>query len=376
MLARLALSGKRPRGATSPQRLLFLVPAHNEELLLADTLSALRAMSYPADRMHIVVVADNCDDGTADVARRSGVECLERFDSQRRGKPWAIAWAVEQLPLERFDAMVIIDADSLVEPTFAQALSDSGPLRSAAAQTFNDVRNARESALTRMAGVFSVVRCAVMNGLKSRVGLNVPFGNGLCVGTDVLRRLGWPAFSICEDWELYAILTAEGVSIANAPAARVMAQEARSLRQSSTQRERWAAGKFHVLLDQLPVIFRSARISWHAKLDAAAELTALGPAVTLGLTGVLIALLAALQPPAALVVIGLLLLPVLRLVVYTGIAVAKSPEPLRTIGAFAFLPFYTVWRVAIQLRVFRPRRSRSWIRTARHVETVDVTMTR
>ena len=70
------------------------------------------ALDYPAERHQIIVVADNCTDATAQVARDAGVTVWERHDAVRRGKPYAIAWAVEQLDLVANDGVVIIDADN------------------------------------------------------------------------------------------------------------------------------------------------------------------------------------------------------------------------------------------------------------------------
>ena len=354
-------------GASAPM-LVLLIPAHNEALLIANTIQSLRAMRYPAERARLVVVADNCDDDTAAIARREGAECLERVDPVLRGKPRAIAWALEQLDLASFDALVIIDADAVVDPGFALAVAATGQLRDRAAQTYNDVRNRTENSLTRMAGVFSAVRCVLMNGLKARVGLNVPLANGLCIGTDVLRRHGWPAFSICEDWEMYAYLTVAGVRIENVPDARVYAQEARSLRQSSSQRQRWAAGKLMVLRAYLGRILRHPSLPWHAKLDLLAELTAFGPAVHLGVAAVLAALALLLPIPAGRWIAAALGLTIARFVAYTLVAARRDPQPLRALGAFAYLPVYTIWRVLVQIAALRMLGDKPWVRTGRHTE--------
>ena len=102
-------SRARPRAPGGDRtRFLILVPAHNEEAGLATTLRSLEEIDYPRDRTRIVVVADRCDDGTAALARRCGVECLER-SSGPSGKGSAIAWAIDDLRRSGadFDALVI-----------------------------------------------------------------------------------------------------------------------------------------------------------------------------------------------------------------------------------------------------------------------------
>ena len=365
---------RRPPRRGAPQgalpRLLVLVPAHDEELLIGATIRSLRGVDYPADRLDVVVIADNCGDRTAAVARDEGATCLERTDLARRGKPFAIDWALGHLPVAEFDAVVIVDADAVVDRGFARGIAAAAPLRDKAVQTYNDVSNRAENALTRMAGVFSSVRTTLMNELKHRAGVNVPLANGLCLGTGVLARHGWTAYSICEDWEMYALLTAAGVRIENAPSARVFAQEARSLAQSSSQRRRWAAGKITVLGRYLAPLLRSRTAGWRGKLDALAELTGLGPAVHLGLAFLLAGGVWVFALPAREWIVGALVLSVARIAVYTLLAVRRDPEPVQAFLAFAYLPFYTAWRLGVQLAAFRMLGDKPWVRTERHATPI------
>ena len=361
---RLPFVRKRRVASTEQPRLLFLVPAHNEQLLIEGTVRSLLALRYPAALRHIVVVADNCTDDTAAVVRALGVECFDRVDAVNRGKPYALQWALSRLPIENFDAVAIIDADATVDPEYAAALATAAPLRDKAIMTYNDVRNREENALTRMASVFSAARVC-MNELKSRVGVNSPMSNGLCLGTGLLGRHGWQAFSICEDWELYAILTARGEHIESVAAARVSAQEARSLVQSSSQRQRWAAGKITVLRRYALAIVRGPATP-HAKLDAIAELLSLGPAVHFGLVVLLGAAAWMLAIPAWPSVVTLLALSLARTGTFTLLGIIADPQPGRASLAFLYLPIYTVWRLGVQIRALGMIGNKPWIRTTRH----------
>jgi cellulose synthase/poly-beta-1,6-N-acetylglucosamine synthase-like glycosyltransferase len=189
----------------------------------------------------------------------------------------------------------------------------------------------------------------------------------LCLGRAVVDRWGWTAFSICEDWEMYVLLTERGVPVRNVPAARVFAQEARSLKQSASQRRRWAAGKITVVRDRLPSLLRSARASWRQKLDVVAELTSVGPAVQAGIVALLVAIVLLLDLPGAPWLAGALVLSLARLAAYTLLAIAADPEPVRTALAFAYLPFYTLWRLVVQLGALRMLGDKPWVRTERHV---------
>ncbi len=299
------------------------------------------------------------------MARAAKVHCLERHDLGRPGKPQAIAWALERIPLARYAAVVIIDADSAIAPGFLAALASAGQLTHKAAQAYYDVYNRTQSALTRLAVVLSAANHRFAYPLKHRAGLNAPLvGNGMCIGAHVLRTHGWHAFSICEDWEQYALLTEQGVSIEPVPNAVVYAQEAHTLAQSSTQRQRWTAGRLTVLARLGLPILRSRRIGLHQKLDAIAELTAPGPVVHLGLAIMLTPLALVLGLPP--VVSFLLLASLLRPVAYAVAGLWVQPDPLRTIGAFRFLPVYTLWRMGAAVAAMRMLGNKPWIRTPRH----------
>jgi 1,2-diacylglycerol 3-beta-glucosyltransferase len=361
---RILVGGRRARHAatTATPRFLFLIPAHDEELLIGPCLVSIAAVDYPTDHVATVVVADNCTDATAAIARAAGVRVLERTDTTQRGKPWAIAWALPQVMTPATDAVIILDADSLLDPPFLRALASHAPLDGKIVQGYIDVSNPGETALTRMALVWSAIRFRIINALKDRVGNNVPLGDGVCIGRQVLAVHGWTAFSLSETWELYGSMTAAGVRCEGEPDAHLYAQEARSLKQSASQRQRWTAGRLIVLGRFAPAILRNSKIPFHQRLDALAEMTALGPAAQLAVC----VALAALAWPIGLWLVVFVLGALVRPIVYTIIAVARGPERVRTMLAFLYLPIYAVWRVGIQLLSFTKLGGSPWLRTGRH----------
>jgi cellulose synthase/poly-beta-1,6-N-acetylglucosamine synthase-like glycosyltransferase len=360
----------RPRGrpaSTESPRLLFLVPAHDEEQLIESCVRSLLTQRYPSDRLTVVVIADNCSDGTAARARAGGASCLERNDLALPGKPRAIAWALSRVPLDAHDAVIIIDADTIVDADFAGALARAAPLDHRVLQAYFDVANPGDNSLTRMAAVLAGANFRFAYPLKRRAGVNAPLlGNGMCIGTGVLAIHGWRAFTIAEDWELYALYTAQGVPIESVESARLFAQEARSLRQSSTQRQRWTAGKLTVLIRHLGGLIRSPRVGFCQKLDSAAELSAPGPVVHLGLAIAASVLVWLLREPGAVWLTLALWVPVARLATYALISLATQPDPLRMAAAFMFLPLYAAWRLGTAVISLKMVGDKPWVPTARH----------
>lgn len=363
------MTRRRPRGALSrvvpPPRLLVLVPAHNEQLLLASCLRSLERMRYPRALVDITVIADNCNDRTGAIARAAGVRCLVRTAPDAPGKPRALAWALSQLPVRDYDGIVIVDADTEVDRDFAARIGEAAPLRHKALQPYNGVHNHSENALTRMAAILSAANHGLAYVLKNRAGLNVPLSVGMCIGSDVLASTGWTAYSLSEDWELYALLTARGVRIEGVPRARIDAQEASTLQASKSQRRRWTAGKLTVLFRHGWPLIRSRHTGVAQKLDTIAELCIAGPVVHLGIVALATAVTLLLHPPASRWLVGGLLATLLRPIVYTVAALGADPEPTQAIRAFAFLPVYAFWRIGIAVAALGMLGDKPWFRTTR-----------
>ena len=92
----------------------IVIPAHNESGGVETTIANIKSQMGPADR--VLVIADNCDDATADIARRAGAECLERTDRKRRGKGYALQFAIDAMRAAPPHVVCFVDADCLFEP--------------------------------------------------------------------------------------------------------------------------------------------------------------------------------------------------------------------------------------------------------------------
>ena len=118
------LSARLPLPAPEVQkrRFRFVVPAHNESAGIAATVASLLEVDYPKQLFDVLVVADNCQDDTAAQARAAGALVLERQDEKLRGKGYALLLAFSNLPAD-VDAVVVVDADTLVSPNLLRAFA-------------------------------------------------------------------------------------------------------------------------------------------------------------------------------------------------------------------------------------------------------------
>ncbi|MBR0278004.1 MAG: glycosyltransferase, partial [Clostridia bacterium] len=98
----------------------LIVAAHNERRVIENMVDSLKRLDYPKDKYSIFVVADNCADNTAELARNAGAEVFERFDDTKRGKGFALEWMFDKIyQMERkYDSVIIFDADNIVDKDF------------------------------------------------------------------------------------------------------------------------------------------------------------------------------------------------------------------------------------------------------------------
>lgn len=251
MLVLLAAGARRLRAPALPAppapRAIVLVPAHDEEAVLAATLAALERLDPPA--AEVVVVADHCTDATVAIARDVGVTVLER-EGGRRGKAAALGWALEQIAgrLPAADAVVVVDADCLASENLLQAIGARIAAGEAAVQVDYVVANptAGPNAALRDAAfrLRNTLRLAGEDGLGLSAGL---LGTGMAFTPRTLERVPWEATSIVEDAEHALALAAAGVRVAFAPEASVRSPMPGELADSADQQARWESGHVELL---------------------------------------------------------------------------------------------------------------------------------
>lgn len=280
-----------------------------------------------------------------------------------------LEWALPRLPLESHDALVVVDADSVVDPGFCDAFAGDGAVREGARQANLAVLSPEESWLTRLGELLNAARYEGQWLVKRAAGVNAQLtGNGMCIGIDVLRRHGLGCRTIKEDLELYARYTALGVAIRYVPGARICSLEPHTLRDARVQRQRWQLGRWQVCRRYLvEVAMAPGQIL--QRIDAVAELTSIGPVVHASLATPLIVSLFLIGGSIPTTVGVLLLLGLVPSVAWTGVALIRRPDRLRLATALAMLPVYAGWRLLVALGSFIGAEKMRWRRSPRPAMT-------
>jgi cellulose synthase/poly-beta-1,6-N-acetylglucosamine synthase-like glycosyltransferase len=350
------------------RRFNVIIPAHDEELHLPRLLASLTAERYPKDRFRVTVVADNCTDGTVAACRPFDVDVHARVDTVHRGKGHAIHWALQRIDLDRFDAVVIVDGDSLVAPGFLTQLNLQLERGDTVIQCYNGVANPGQSWFTRLMDVSRTIGNDIVHPGKRKLGLSSHLmGNGMCFSTEVLRSQEWDAFSVGEDWEYYARLVAGGAYVGYSRFARVYHQESITLRQASSQRLRWSSGRLQVLQSYGPrLIARGLRTRSLRCLDASLPLIFPNPSLAMNLTflGTGLAVGSALIGGSPVLVAWFGVLALLQLGMFM-IGVFHTKHKLASALSLVLAPLFLVWKMGIDLLSVVGFGRRSWTRTER-----------
>ena len=360
---------RAPPDGPARRRFALLVPAHDEEALLPRLLRSASATDYPSDRLDVYVVADNCTDRTAVVAREGGARVYERFDDTERGKGYALRWLLGRIGEagERYDAFVVVDADSVVDRDFFGRMDARLEAGSQVVQAYYTVLNVGASPLAalRYTALTAVhyLRPLGRTALGLSCGLK---GNGMCFSAPVLERFGWDWFTLAEDVEFHLALVAQGIRVDFAYETTVLADMPVSFGQAESQNARWEQGRIEMLRRYGPRLVADAlRERGFLRLDAVIEQLIPPLSVPFALAGGVLLVGAALRRPLPM---GLALFGLSGQVAYLLAALRLAQAPARAYRALGYAPVYIAWKVALYGRALVARGATRWVRTARTAE--------
>jgi GT2 family glycosyltransferase len=357
----------RPPAKRTP-RISVVVPAHDEEAGIAETVRSLHALRYPRPAFQVVVVADNCRDRTAAVAAAAGAEVLLREDPERRGKGHALRFAFDTL-LARSDveAIVVVDADTVVSPNLLSAFAARFARGARVVQAHYGVRNAADSWRTRLLAIAFGAVHGVRSRARERLSLSCGLrGNGMGFTRDVLRQVPPEAFSIVEDLEYGIQLGYSGHRVHYVEEAEVLGEMAASEGAARGQRRRWEGGRRAIARTHAPALLRRALAARDRVLaDLALDLL-VPPLATLvawcclGLAACAVAAALGLPTRVAPWLYGGALVFVLAYVLRGW---SLSGVGARGLLDLLLAPAYVAWKLA--LRVLPSPAAGEWVRTTR-----------
>ena len=241
---------EKPLKEDKQHRFMTIIPAHNEEKVVVNLIESLKKLDYPKDLYDIYVIADNCTDKTAEVAKKAGAIVYERFDEAHKTKGHALQWFLAQKIEEDapYDAFCIFDADNIVDENFLKVMNKKLCQGEEVVQGYKDIKNPSDSWVSAGYAIFYWTMHRFYHLARYNIGLSpLMNGTGFMVKFDVIKPQGWNTKTLTEDIEFSLKRIIEGKKLGWARDAIVYDEQPVGFKQSWTQRSRRTVGHMQCL---------------------------------------------------------------------------------------------------------------------------------
>jgi len=235
----------KPLKIKKDHRFMAIIPAHNEEAVVGNLVESLKNQNYNKELYDIYVIADNCTDNTAKVAKEAGAIVYERFDENKKTKGYALDWFLQQKIKENapYDAFFIFDADNIVDKNFIKNMNKKLCQGEDVVQGYRDIKNPTDSWITSGYAIFYWTMHRFYHLARYNIGLSPLLnGTGFMVRFDVVKPNGWDTVTLTEDIEFSLKRIIAGKKLGWATDAIVYDEQPVGFKQSWSQRSRWTVG--------------------------------------------------------------------------------------------------------------------------------------
>lgn len=344
-----------------------LIPAHNEQLGIGATLESLRAQLVQGDR--IIVIADNCQDNTATIARSYGAIAIERTDTVKRGKSYALDYGMRYLEQnEPPETVVIVDADCLIQPYSLTRLASLAVQKNRPVQALYLMYSPPNSSLKTKIAEFA---WAVKNWARAlgyhHLGLPCQLmGTGMAFPWALIQKANIASGHIVEDLKLGLELADQRHPPLFCPEAVVTSVFPINTEGAKSQRTRWEHGHLGMIAKEGPALLLRSLAKFNLGMLALvldmcvpplALLTLL--VLSLALAGIILASFSHALFPG---LFGVLLLIMLGVTVL--LAWVKFGRSILTLASLGYAPIYMLAKIPLYLK-FLVRRQVEWVRSKR-----------
>ena len=247
-------------------KFMAVIPAHNEAGVIANIIESLKNHNYKDKMVDIYVIADNCTDRTAEIAKENGAFVYERFDDTKKTKGFALEWFFDQIlktKPDEYDAFCVFDADNIVSKDFFTEMNKKLCGGEKIVQGYRDIKNAGDSWITANYALFYWVMNRCYHYSRYKLGLSPLInGTGFMVAMSVLKEMnGWHSKTITEDIEISLLSIARGYKIGWAKDAVVYDEQPLKFKQSWTQRLRWSVGHIQCFKEYFSAIAKHKELT-------------------------------------------------------------------------------------------------------------------
>lgn len=247
---------RRFKKAKNYHKYAILVAARNEAAVIGNLVDSIRKQDYPSELVDIFVVADNCTDDTAEVARSYGAICYERNDPKRRTKGFALQYLVKCIErdygIKSYEGYFIFDADNLLKRDYISHMNDSFDAGEKIITSYRNTKNFDDNWISASYGVhwLRTVRSEHRARSLFRLATRIQ-GTGFLFSNELLKN-GWNYTSLTEDRAFCADAVAQGYKISYNNMAEFYDEQPVDMKTAMRQRIRWAKGHLQALAETGP----------------------------------------------------------------------------------------------------------------------------
>ena len=253
----------KPLKVKKDHRFMAIIPAHNEEAVVANLVESLKKQNYNKDLYDIYVIADNCTDNTAKVAKEAGAIVYERFDQSKKTKGYALDWFLKQKIDEDapYDAFFVFDADNIVHPDFIKNMNKKLCQGEDVVQGYRDIKNPSDNWITAGYALFYWTMHRFYHLARYNLGLSPLLnGTGFMVRFDVIKpEGGLKTVTLTEDIEFSLKIIIKGKKLGWSTDAIVYDEQPTSFKQSWSQRSRWTVGHMQCMKEYTKKLAEAAK---------------------------------------------------------------------------------------------------------------------
>ena len=244
---------KKYPDAKKLHRYAFIISARDEESVIPQLCDSIYAQNYPRELIDVYLVADNCSDNTAAVARACGACVIERNDTLRVGKGYALEALFEYIDVsvgyDAYDGYIVVDADNILDSSFVLEMNKCFDAGERIITGYRNTKNYGENWLSQGYSVWYMREMRQLNAVRSVIGSSAELrGTGFLVSSEIIKRQGgWPQHLLIEDVQFAVEKILEGERVAYCHDAIFYDEQPTSFSSSWWQRRRWCRGYLQIL---------------------------------------------------------------------------------------------------------------------------------